>query len=118
MKLFISLSLLALFYGCSYTTQATPKQKSALEKYSPTATDKKEKGILQIQLDKWLQGEWQSSIDKNETLKKRENDKSRSFKLQDFVDKAVNYYHLHKDDNRSSHQDSLQKLPVINVKRR
>ena len=71
----------------------------------------KDNGYLQRHLDNWLQNSWNPSV-KDVEKKYQKDENSRSFTLQEFVEKAEVYNNIHPDSN-NSHVEKLNKLPVI-----
>ena len=90
----------------------SPTKNEALSKISPLNQDKKD-GAIQKSLDNWLTTVWTPSVDKNETIKKVDENQSRNFTLQEYVDKAVEYSKNKPDSNETSMKDKMDKLPVI-----
>ena len=69
-------------------------------------SDNKE-GFLQRHLDDWLENDWEPSV------KERDENRSRGFKLQDYVDKAALYMKAHPSDENHSNVKKMEALPVI-----
>jgi len=96
-KILISLNLIFLI-GCSSTEPHSPSQK----------------GFLQKKLDKFLQNEWKSTLKNDENItKKYEDNKSRSFTLQEYVEKSKVYFKKHPSNYEQSNIHKLDKMPII-----
>ena len=130
-KLSMYISVTLILSGCSgHTLQAladkhfnnkesvkteetvSPTKNEALSKVSPLNQDRKD-GAMQKSLDHWLETDWTPTVDKNETIKKIDENKSRNFTLQEYVDKAATYIKNKPDSNESSGVEKMSKLPVI-----
>ncbi len=110
-----TLSILSLT-SCNSSNGVSPSQNKAVNGVTQ-ATTYKEDGAMQQSLDNWLNKEWTPTVEKDETIKKINQDKSRNFTLQEYVDKAVVYS---KEDNSStekSHSEEMNSLPVIGTKK-
>ena len=113
MKKLISYIILAVILNsCSASKPTNPSQNSALNSISKSS-QKSEKGSMQNNLDKWLQEEWEPSVKKDTKTQEKYSDKSRDFKLQEYVDKASLYLKEHNSTDESSHSQKVQTLPVI-----
>jgi hypothetical protein len=89
-----------------------PSQNQALYTVSPS-NQKKPDGAMQKSMDKWVKKEWTPIVDKNATIKARDENESRAFKLQDYVDKATYYIKHEPKSDQPSNVEKLSKLPVI-----
>ena len=68
---------------------------------------------MQTKLDTWLKKEWEPSVKKDKKVQEKYSDKSRDFKLQEYVDKASLYFKEHNSTDENSHSQKIQNLPVI-----
>ncbi len=94
-------------------TTVSPSQNKALDAVSPISSTTKEDNPMQKALNRWIKKKWTPIIDKNATLKKMDENKSRPFKLQEYVNK-IDYYLAHKPKQKGlSNVQKLDKLPVI-----
>ncbi len=94
-------------------TAVNPSQNKALNAVSPISSTTKGANPLQKELNHWIKKKWTPIIDKNATLKKIDENKSRPFKLQEYVNK-IDYYLAHKPKQKGlSNVQKLDKLPVI-----
>ncbi len=92
--------------------RVSPTKNEALSKVSPL-NDGRTDGAMQSSLDNWLGSVWTPTVDKNETIKKMDENESRNFTLQEYVDKAVAYSKNKPDSNESSMKDKMDKMPAI-----
>ncbi|WP_345992415.1 hypothetical protein [Sulfurimonas sp. HSL-1716] len=90
----------------------TPSQNKELNAVSPTHQNKKD-GVMQKSLDAWIEKEWTPTVDKNETIKKMDENESRNFTLQEYVDKVGAYIKNKPKSNEPSMKEKMDKLPVI-----
>lgn len=91
---------------------ASPTKNEALNKVSPINQNRQD-GAMQKSLDNWLETDWTPTIQKDEAIKKVNENKSRNFTLQEYVDKAIAYSKNKPDSNESSGIQNMNKLPVI-----
>lgn len=97
----------------SKATTVSPSQNKALSAVSPLSSTTKGDNPMQKELNKWIKKRWTPIIDKNATFKKLDENKSRPFKLQEYVNK-ISYYLAHKPKQKGpSNVQKLDKLPVI-----
>lgn len=110
----ISISIITLLFltSCSKVGGANPSQNEALKSISGVQ-EKKESGSMQKSLDSWLEKTWTPSIQKDENMKKIDENKERDFKLQEYVDKMNIYNKENNSSSDNSHAKKLDSLPVI-----
>lgn len=113
LTLFIALHFLLLFSGCSSLDGRNPSQNEALNAVSSSGSHKSKPGSMQQVLDNWIEKEWTPTIERNETIKNVNEDDSRDFTLQEFVDKAVFYHREKNSTSKESHTQKINDLPVI-----
>ena len=90
----------------------SPTKNKALTKVSPL-NDGRADGTVQKSLDSWLETVWTPSVDKNETIKKIDENTSRNFTIQEYIDKAGVYIKNQPKSNEPSGVENLSKLPAI-----
>lgn len=90
----------------------TPTKNEALNRLSPSGGEKTD-GAMQKSLDNWLQTDWTPTVQKDEKVKKVDENESRNFILQEYVDKAVAYSKNKPASTEPSNVDALSKMPVI-----
>ena len=90
----------------------SPTKNKALTKVSPL-NDGRADGVVQKSLDGWLQTVWTPSVDKNETIKKIDENTSRNFTIQEYIDKAGVYIKNQPKSDQPSGVENLNKLPAI-----
>ena len=90
----------------------SPTKNEALTKVSPL-NDGRSDGAVQKSLDGWLQTVWTPSVDKNETIKKMDENTSRNFTIQEYVDKAGVYIKNKPKSDQPSGVENMSKLPAI-----
>jgi len=90
----------------------SPTKNEALSKVSPL-NDGRTDGAMQSSLDSWLGSVWTPTVDKNETIKKMDENESRNFTLQEYVDKAGAYIKNKPASNEPSMNEKMDKMPVI-----
>lgn len=108
-------SMVFMMVGCSANTlqkTVAPSQNKALYSVSPS-NQKAPDGGMQKSMTSWFKKEWTPSVEKNATIKKREENTSRGFKLQDYVDKATYYIEHEPKSKQPSSVEKVEKLPVI-----
>ena len=120
--------------GCSSTGSVAPSQNQSLNQVSPSGKQLKA-GYMQHSLDNWLKDEWEPTVQKDETIRKKymkkkvvetsdanlskkravvyEEDQEKRFTLQEYVDKAEAYQKAHPSDYENSHAKKMESLPVI-----
>jgi len=111
--IFLSTLVTISFSGCSSKEGVTPSENKALNDVSPA--HKTKKGYyLQKKLDGWLKNDWTPTMKKNEVVEKKyEENSSRNFTLQEYVEKAALYIKTHPSDPEHSHMKKLESMPVI-----
>lgn len=90
----------------------TPTKNEALNKVSPSNQEKTD-GAMQKSLDNWLKTDWTPTVQKDEQIKKVDENESRNFTLQEYVDKAVAYSKNKPASTEPSNVEQLSKMPVI-----
>ncbi|MBU0631160.1 hypothetical protein KKA17_00800 [bacterium] len=90
----------------------TPTKNKELNTISPSHQDK-EDGKMQKSLDNWLENDWTPTVEKNETIKKMDENESRNFTLQEYVDKVGAYIKNKPKSNEPSMKEKMDKMPVI-----
>ena len=71
---------------------------------------------MQQSLDNWLKNDWTPTVEKDEKIKEINEDKERSFTLQEYVDKAVIYSNESNSSTEKSHVEEMKSLPAIGTK--
>jgi len=112
-KLILIPMAILLLNSCSSNNGINPSQNSSLNKITKSKTIKTD-GAMQKSLDNWLKKEWKPTINKNKRFKKLDENKSRNFTLQEYIDKAILYGKTHNKQTKNSHLEKLKKLPAIN----
>jgi len=93
----LNFTLIIIFLtACSPQTQPKASHKSDINE-----------GFLQKHLDEWFKYEWEPSV------KKKNIQTKKRFKLQDYIDKFALYMQVHRDDVNNSHIKRLETMPVI-----
>ena len=114
----LSVLLYVTLSGCSGlsdskdSTIVTPTQNKSLEAISPTNQTKKS-GMMQNSLNGWLKTEWTPTVEKNETIKKMDENTSRDFTLQEYVNKAKVYVKEAPASTTPSQVEQMKSMPVI-----
>ena len=90
----------------------SPTKNKALTKVSPL-NDGRADGTVQKSLDSWLETVWTPSVDKNETIKKIDENTSRNFTIQEYIDKAGVYIKNQPKSDEPSMKEQMDKMPVI-----
>ena len=129
----ISITLVSLL-GCATGGSMTPSQNESLNAISPSGKQQKA-GVMQHSLDSWLKNDWEPTVEKDETIRKKymkekvvetskangekqtkvvyEEDVNKGFTLQEYVDKAEAYQKAHPSDYEHSNVKKLENMPVI-----
>lgn len=94
----------------------TPTQNRELNSVSPTKQEKKD-GVMQKSLDTWFEKEWTPAVEQNETIKKMDENKSRNFTLQEYVDKAGAYIKNKPKSDEPSMKEKMDAMPAIGTKK-
>lgn len=110
--LIVSLCLALFLAACSKVDGANPSQNRALNEISPNMQSKNS-GHMQHALDNWLKSDWTPSVEKDESIKKKNEDESRDFKIQEYVDKMAAYNKEHNSSDTHSHKKKISSMPVI-----
>ena len=109
----ISTNLILLsFTACNSHKGVNPSQNSALNSVSASKKSK-ENGTMQKNLDHWIKNDWDKITQEDEKIKQRDENKSRDFRLQDYVEKAMVYHKNKKKSHVESHVEKVNKLPII-----
>lgn len=129
----IGITLVSLL-GCATGGSVAPSQNESLNVISPSGKQQKA-GAMQHSLDSWLKDDWEPTVKKDETIRKKymkekvvetektngkkktkvvyEEDNNKSFTLQEYVDKAAAYRKAHPNDYEHSNVKKLEAMPVI-----
>jgi len=135
----ITIITLVFFSSCTIKHSTAPSLNNALNKIS-NSQNKATSGILQNNLDNWLQNKWTPTVNKDNKIQKKYlkqesishpvtnttdtnctqqkkekyiEDPDRDFTLQEYVDKASAYMKAHPSDDKDSHVKKLESMPVI-----
>lgn len=108
----LAISAVVLLASCSKVDGANPSQNRALNTVSGEVENKKS-GYMQNKLDSWVKEEWTPKVEKNETIKKKNEDESRDFVLQEYVDKMEVYNKEHNSTTTGSHTKKISSMPII-----
>ncbi|MDD5401491.1 MAG: hypothetical protein PHQ93_09920 [Sulfurimonas sp.] len=111
-NLILAISAVVLLTSCSKVDGANPSQNRALNSISGELENKKS-SFLQNKLDSWVKEEWTPTVEKNETIKKKNEDESRNFVLQEYVDKMGVYNKEHNSTTAESHTQKISSMPII-----
>ncbi|MEK6659033.1 MAG: hypothetical protein AABY36_05070 [Campylobacterota bacterium] len=111
-NLILAVLAVALLTSCSKVDGANPSQNKALNSVSGVQENKKG-GYMQSKLDSWVKEEWTPAVEKNETIKKKNEDENRNFVLQEYVDKMEVYNKEHNSTTAESHTQKVSSMPVI-----
>lgn len=109
---FVVFALLSLS-SCSSSQTVNPSQNKALNSVSASNQGTEVKGAMQNSLDNWLEKEWTPTVEKNETIKTKNEDKGRDFKIQEYVEKIEVYKKESNSSVEESHLKKINTLPVI-----
>lgn len=109
---YISPVIALMFIGCTSQSNVSPSQNQSLQAVSPSKTDNAN-GSLQKSLNSWIDEEWTPTLEKNETIQEINEDKSRDFKLQEYVDKMNVYMNESNASQKEAHHEKINTLPVI-----
>lgn len=110
-RLIASLCLVLLFSACSKVGGANPSQNRALNEIS--GKEESKNGHMQQALDNWIKSDWTPSVEKEESVKKINEDKNRDFTLQEYADKMALYNKEHSTTTTDSHSQKISSMPVI-----
>lgn len=108
------LTLCFSFVGCSSReVSKTPDKSLRMNGITETSITKKSY-FMQNLLDDWLENDWEPTVKKDEEIQKKyEDNKTKSFTLQEYVDKIGAYQKAKPNDYNTSHQHQMDALPVI-----
>ncbi|MCX6052614.1 MAG: hypothetical protein NTZ60_08900 [Campylobacterales bacterium] len=109
---FLTFALLSLS-SCSSSPTVNPSQNKALNSVSTSNQATHIKGTMQNSLDTWLEKKWTPTVEKNETIKVKNEDKGRDFKIQEYVEKIEVYKKENNSSVEESHIQKINTLPVI-----
>ncbi len=111
----ITILTLLTFSACSQKTSVAPSQNKALNSVTNSTAQKESNGVMQKSLDKWLKDEWTPTVEKDETIKAKNQDKTRDFTLQEYVDKSGVYIKEKESEGKTtqSHVEKMKSMPVI-----
>jgi hypothetical protein len=101
------LLILIIFSSCSRINGVNPSQNKAVNLVA--GKTEKKTGFLQKSLDNWLKTEWEPTT----STKSKHRDENRSFTLQEYVDKLDVYNNSHVTDEKNSHYNRVNNMPVI-----
>ncbi len=111
-NLILAVSAIILLTSCSKVDGANPSQNRALN--SVSGKEEKEKsGYLQEALNNWTKNDWTPAVEKNEDIKKKNENESRNFTLQEYVDKIEVYNKEQNSTHTESHKKKISSMPVI-----
>jgi hypothetical protein len=108
-------STLIIFTACQKVDGVNPSQNKALNAIS--GKKEKKSGYMQNALNNWINNEWTPAVEKDETIKEQNKNESRSFTIQEYVDKASLYSKekkIQKDSTpNESHFKKINNMPII-----
>lgn len=107
------LSLLSLTACSSTKSDVNPSQNEALNSVTKSNVQKKKDASMQKSLDAWLKNEWTPTVEKDELIKTKNQDETRDFKLQEYVDKSEVYMRESNSTTQDSHYKRMESMPVI-----
>ena len=111
-NLILAVSAIILLTSCSKVDGANPSQNRALS--SVSGKEEKEKsGYLQEALNNWTKNDWTPAVEKNEDIKMKNENESRNFTLQEYVDKIEVYNKEQNSTHTESHKKKISSMPVI-----
>lgn len=113
-NLILAVSAIVLLTSCSKVDGVNPSQNSALNSVAGKEENKKD-GLMQQALDSWLLSDWTPTIEKNESIKKKNSNDERDFTLQEYVDKITTYNKEHNSSEQNSHKHKISSMPVIGI---
>jgi len=116
-NLLLAISATVFLASCSQVDGANPSQNKALNTIAGK-TEKTKSGYMQQALDSWIKDEWTPTVEKNEVIKKKNEDKSRRFTIQEYIDKAKVYAKENNSTSGESHTKKINMMPVIGTHRR
>jgi len=98
--------------ACGSKELGSPSQNSALNSVTTSGKNMKS-ASMQKSLDSWLEKEWTPTVEKNKEIKEKYSDKSRDFKLQEYVEKSEVYIKDNNNTYENSHSKKISSMPVI-----
>ena len=98
--------------ACGSKELGSPSQNSALNSVTVSGKNTKTAG-MQKSLDSWLEKEWKPTVEKDKEIKEKYSDKSRDFKLQEYVEKSEVYIKDNNNTYENSHSKKISSMPVI-----
>jgi len=116
-NLLLAVTAIVFLNSCSQVDGANPSQNKALNTLAGK-TKKTKSGYMQQALDSWIKDEWTPTVEKNEAIKKKNENKSRRFTIQEYVDKAKVYSKEHSSTSSESHIKKINAMPVIGTDKR
>lgn len=114
-NIILAISAIVLLTSCSKVDGANPSQNKALSSVSGKK-EKEQSGFMQQALDSWVKEEWSPRVEKDETIKKKNEDENRNFTMQEYVDKIAIYNKEQNSTLEESHTQKVNSLPVIGKK--
>jgi hypothetical protein len=99
--------------SCSSNATVSPSQNEALNSVTNSTAKKDNEGTMQKTLDGWLKDEWTPKVEKDEAIKAKNQDKTRDFKLQEYVEKSEVYMKESNSTTKDSHYKKMESMPVI-----
>lgn len=113
MKTVIMTILIAIFFiSCSKIDGVNPSQNKALMDVAGKE-EKANSGYMQQALDNWIEKDWTPTVEKDESIKKKNEDESRDFTIQEYVDKITIYASEQNATSDESHSQKIKTMPVI-----
>jgi len=111
----LSLSIITLIIlsSCSSNAGIAPSQNKSLNRTTISTAGQESEDTIQKSLDKWLKNDWTPTVEKNETIKTNNKDKSRDFTIQEYVDKSEIYIDKSDSNYENSHSQKMNSMPVI-----
>ena len=104
----------SLLVGCVSTPKVSPSQNEMLNSISKSKKKKKESYFFQKEMDSFIDGEWKENVLEDKEIKEKyENNDTKSFTLQEFVDKAEVYNKKKVTSDTNSNVSKLENMPVI-----
>ncbi|WP_373034986.1 hypothetical protein [Sulfurimonas sp.] len=99
--------------ACGSNASVSPSQNEALNSVTNSTAEKNNKGSMQKSLDGWLKDEWTPKVEKDEAIKEKNQDKTRDFRIQDYVEKSEVYIRESNSTTQDSHYKKMESMPVI-----
>ncbi|OHE00044.1 MAG: hypothetical protein A2W82_05580 [Sulfurimonas sp. RIFCSPLOWO2_12_36_12] len=114
-KLLLLIPVAIMLNSCSQVDGANPSQNKALNSVSGKK-EKEQSGFMQQSLDNWVKEDWTPRVEKDETIKKKNEDDSRNFTMQEYVDKIAIYNKEQNSTLEESHTQKVNSMPIIGKK--